>query len=232
MLKEISALPIGRIAHETMSQRVYGDLRELIMSGRVQPGQRLTLKSLSEAVGTSQMPVREALRQLAAEGALEFLPNKSVRVPLMTKEKFLELLAIRLQVECLALEHATQRITKDQLQELARHHETFSKEVKRKSPDPTIAIEANMRFHFTAYRAAQMPTLMNMIEGLWLQVGPVLNLDMRSGSKRLTDAESARYHHQKILEAMMKKNIKAAKNALIADLTSAANFIVSLGKLK
>ena len=202
MLKEISALPIGRIAHETMSQRVYGDLRELIMSGRVQPGQRLTLKSLSEAVGTSQMPVREALRQLAAEGALEFLPNKSVRVPLMTKE------------------------------ELARHHETFSKEVKRKSPDPTIAIEANMRFHFTAYRAAQMPTLMNMIEGLWLQVGPVLNLDMRSGSKRLTDAESARNHHQKILEAMMKKNIKAAKNALIADLTSAANFIVSLGKLK
>jgi DNA-binding GntR family transcriptional regulator len=178
------------------------------------------------------MPVREALRQLAAEGALEFLPNKSVRVPLMTKEKFLELLAIRLQVECLALEHATQRITKDQLQELARHHETFSKEVKRKSPDPTIAIEANMRFHFTAYRAAEMPTLMNMIEGLWLQVGPVLNLDMRSGSKRLTDAESARNHHQKILEAMMKKNIKAAKNALIADLTSAANFIVSLGKLR
>jgi DNA-binding GntR family transcriptional regulator len=55
---------------------------------------------------------------------------------------------------------------------------------------------------------------------------------MRSGSKRLTDAESARNHHQKILEAMMKKNIKAAKNALIADLTSAANFIVSLGKLK
>ena len=45
MLKEISDLPIGRIAHETMSQRVYGDLRELIMSGRVQPGQRLTLKS-------------------------------------------------------------------------------------------------------------------------------------------------------------------------------------------
>jgi DNA-binding GntR family transcriptional regulator len=211
--KEIVALPIGRIAHETMSQRVYSDLRELIMSGRVQPGQRLTLKSLSEAVGTSQMPVREALRQLAAEGALEFLPNKSVRVPLMTKEKFLELLAIRLQVEGLALEHATRRITKDQLQELARHHETFSKEVKRKTPDPTIAIEANMRFHFTAYR-------------------PVLNLDMRSGSKRLTDAESARNHHQKILEAMMKKNIKAAKNALIADLTSAANFIVSLGKLK
>ena len=186
MAPDLVALPIERIVHETMSQRVYGDLRELIMSGRVQPGQRLTLKNLSEAVGTSQMPVREALRQLAAEGALEFLPNKSVRVPVMTKEKFLELLAIRLQVEGLALEHATQRITKPQLQELAHYHEVFSKEVKRKTPDATVAIDANMRFHFTAYRAAQMPTLMNIVEGLWLQVGPVLNLDMRSGSKRLT----------------------------------------------
>ena len=71
MAPDLVALPIERIVHETMSQRVYGDLRELIMSGRVQPGQRLTLKNLSEAVGTSQMPVREALRQLAAEGALE-----------------------------------------------------------------------------------------------------------------------------------------------------------------
>ena len=231
MAPDFVALPIGRIMHETMSQRVYGDLRELIMSGRVQPGQRLTLKNLSEAVGTSQMPVREALRQLAAEGALEFLPNKSVRVPVMTKDKFLELLAIRLQVEGLALEHATQRITKLQVQELAHYHDVFSKEVKRKTPDPTIAIDANMRFHFTAYRAAHMPTLMNIVEGLWLQVGPVLNLDMRSGSKRLTDGP-AKHHHQKILDAMKAKNAKAARLALMDDLTTAANFILSLDKLK
>lgn len=230
MAPDFVALPIGRIMHETMSQRVYGDLRELIMSGRVQPGQRLTLKNLSEAVGTSQMPVREALRQLAAEGALEFLPNKSVRVPVMTKEKFLELLAIRLQVEGLALEQATQRITKLQIQELAHYHDVFSKEVKRKTPDPTIAIDANMRFHFTAYRAAHMPTLMNIVEGLWLQVGPVLNLDMRSGSKRLTDGP-AKDHHQKILDAMQAKNAKAARLALVDDLTTAANFILSLDKL-
>ena len=230
MASDFVALPIGRIMHETMSQRVYGDLRELIMSGRVQPGQRLTLKNLSEAVGTSQMPVREALRQLAAEGALEFLPNKSVRVPVMTKEKFLELLAIRLQVEGLALEQATQRITKLQIQELAHYHDVFSKEVKRKTPDATIAIDANMRFHFTAYRAAHMPTLMNIVEGLWLQVGPVLNLDMRSGSKRLTDGP-AKHHHQKILAAMQAKNAKAARLALVDDLTTAANFILSLDKL-
>ena len=63
-------IQIQKIEHETMSQRVYKDLKDLIMGGKVEPGQKLTLKSLADALGTSQMPVREALRQLAAEGAL------------------------------------------------------------------------------------------------------------------------------------------------------------------
>jgi DNA-binding GntR family transcriptional regulator len=223
-------LPIQRIAHESMSQRVYRDLRELIMSGRVQPGQRLTLKSLSDAVGTSQMPVREALRQLAAEGALEFLPNKSVRVPVMTQAKFLEILEIRQQVEGLAVEKATERIQPEELSALRRYHEQFFQEVQSRQPDAAIAIEANMRFHFTAYKAAQMPTLLSIIEGLWLQIGPVLNLDMRSGSARLTEGP-ARHHHERMLEAMVAKDPQSARAALMEDLTTAAHFILSLGKL-
>ncbi len=224
-------LPIRRIDHETMSQRVYRDLRELIMGGQAQPGQRLTLKALSEALGTSQMPVREALRQLAAEGALEFLANKSVRVPEMTKAKFLELLAIRLAVEGLAIEEAARHITDAELAELTLHHQTFTQEVERRPPDPTVAIESNMRLHFAAYRAAQMPSLMTIIEGLWLQVGPVLNLDMRSGSSRLTEGP-ARHHHQALLRALAAKDPVKARAALVADLTTAASFIISLGKLK
>ena len=224
-------LPIRRIDHETMSQRVYRDLRELIMSGQAQPGQRLTLKSLSEALGTSQMPVREALRQLAAEGALEFLANKSVRVPEMTKAKFLELLSIRLAVEGLAIEEAARRITDAELVELTRHHKTFTKEVARKHPEEAVAIESNMRLHFAAYRAAQMPSLMTIIEGLWLQVGPVLNLDMRSGSSRLTEGP-ARLHHEALMQALAARDPVMARQALIADLTTAASFIISLGKLK
>ncbi len=224
-------LPIRRIDHETMSQRVYRDLRELIMSGQAQPGQRLTLKSLSEALGTSQMPVREALRQLAAEGALEFLANKSVRVPEMTKAKFLELLSIRLAVEGLAIEEAARRITDAELVELMRHHKTFTKEVARKHPEAAVAIESNMRLHFAAYRAAQMPSLMTIIEGLWLQVGPVLNLDMRSGSSRLTEGP-ARLHHDALMQALAARDPVMARQALIADLTTAASFIISLGKLK
>lgn len=222
--------PIRRIDHETMSQRVYRDLRELIMGGQVQPGQRLTLKSLSEGLGTSQMPVREALRQLAAEGALEFLPNKSVRVPVMTRSKFLELLAIRQAVEGLAVEQAAERITAEELAQVTAHHDSFRDEINRPHPDVSAVIEANMRFHFAVYRAAHMPSLTTLIEGLWLQVGPVLNLDMRSGSRRLTEGPAQR-HHQDLLKALQAHQAQKARQALTNDLTTAANFILSQGKL-
>jgi len=161
-------IAIQKIEHETMSQRVYKDLRELIIGGRVEPGQKLTLKSLADALGTSQMPVREALRQLAAEGALEFLPNKSLRVPLMTKSKFTELLLIRKELEGLAIEQAASKITSEELIELEKNHAIYLKEIGKKKPDASVAIEANMKLHFAIYRAAKLPTLLNIIEGLWL----------------------------------------------------------------
>jgi len=223
-------IAIQKIEHETMSQRVYKDLRELIIGGRVEPGQKLTLKSLADALGTSQMPVREALRQLAAEGALEFLPNKSLRVPLMTKSKFTELLLIRKELEGLAIEQAASKITSEELIELEKNHAIYLKEIVKKKPDASVAIEANMKLHFAIYRAAKLPTLLNIIEGLWLQVGPVLNLDLRSGSKRLISGP-AKNHHAEMIEALRNKNAPKARKALMNDLGSAAEFILASGRL-
>ena len=107
------------IVHQTLSARVYQDLRELIISGQLQPGQRLTLAGMATALGTSVMPVREAINKLAADDALEILPNKSVRVPLITRARFQELVVIRVVVEGLAVETAAARITAAQLKTLA-----------------------------------------------------------------------------------------------------------------
>lgn len=224
-------IPIQKIEHSTMSQRVYADLKELIMGGHVEPGQKLTLKSLSDALGTSQMPVREALKLLAAEGALEILPNKSVRVPLMTKAKFLELLSIRKALEGLAIENAARLITPEELTELDKINAIYLKEIQKKKPDPSVAIEANMRLHFAAYRAARLPNLLIIIEGLWLQIGPVLNLDLRSESKRLS-AGPAKAHHAEMIKALRAKSPSKAHAALMADLTSAAEFIIKRGELE
>src|SRR5690606_3542247 len=83
------ARPIDR---ESLSRRVYRDLRDMLISGQLQPGERLTLDGVAKALGTSHMPVREAMRQLAAERVLEALPNRALRVPVMTRARFRELL--------------------------------------------------------------------------------------------------------------------------------------------
>ncbi|NQE48165.1 GntR family transcriptional regulator [Herbaspirillum rubrisubalbicans] len=217
---------VRKIQHATLSERVYQDLCELIQAGQVRPGQKLTLKGLSDALGTSPMPVREAVRQLAAEGALEILPNRAMRVPLMTKGKFRELLKIRLALEGLAAEHAARHIDAAALEEVGRLHEDLSVEMKRKKPNVDLVIRLNKQLHFAAYQGSGMPTLVDLIAGLWLQVGPVINLDLRAGSRRLAEAP-ALVHHARLLEGLREGSPKKARAGLEGDLLSAAEMILA-----
>lgn len=217
---------VRKIQHATLSERVYQDLCELIQAGQVRPGQKLTLKGLADALGTSPMPVREAVRQLAAEGALEILPNRAMRVPLMTKGKFSELLKIRLALEGLAVEHAASHISPEGLDEVARLHETLSVEMQRKKPNVDVIIRLNKELHFAAYQGSGMPTLVDLIAGLWLQVGPVINLDLRAGSRRLAEAPAIK-HHAILLEGLREASPQKAGKGLQGDLLSAAEMILA-----
>ena len=221
---------VRKIAHTTLSQRVYDDLRELLLAGQVRPGQKLTLRGLSEALGTSPMPVREAIRQLAAEGALEILPNRAVRVPLMTKGRFREILKIRLALEGLAVEHAAINISDEGLEEVATLHQTLCTEMRRRKPNVDIVIRLNKQLHFATYRGANMSVLLALIESMWLQVGPVINLDLRDGSRRLSEAP-ALVHHALLLKGLQQHSPEQARAGLSGDLLSAAEMILASDKL-
>ena len=215
------------IVRQTLSARVYQDLRELIMSGQVQPGERLTLARMAAALGTSAMPVREAISRLAADEALEILPNKSVRVPVMTRSRFQELVLIRLVVEGLAVETAAPRITDKQLSALAELEQAFEQEISQDNPDVDQIIQINKQLHFTAYAAAGMPSLSSLIEGLWLRIGPVLNLDLRnSASRRRSDLPSVTAHRA-LISAFRTGDGVAAKAALASDIKGAAEVILA-----
>ncbi|MDB5822059.1 MAG: transcriptional regulator [Herminiimonas sp.] len=217
---------IRKIAHPTLAHRVYEDVRELLLAGQVLPGQKLTLKSLSEALGTSHMPIRDAIRRLAAEGALEILPNKGLRVPLMTKDRFRELLKIRLALEGLAVEHAAMRVTAEELAAIEDTHKALSTEMQRSEPDVGLIIQLNKQLHFAVYQASGMPTLVELIETIWLRVGPVINLDMRSGSRRLSEAPAI-HHHDQLLKGLRNGSVEESRAALGGDLLSAAQVILA-----
>lgn len=221
---------VGSLAHETLGERVTGELRELLIAGRLAPGEKLSLRRVAEALGVSMMPVREAVSRLAADKALEVLPGRAVRVPILTLEQFRELTRIRLVIEGFAAEEAAKIITPAQIGTIAQHEAAFRDAAKADPPDSAGAVAANRHLHFALYEAAGMPSLIEMIGRLWLKAGPVLNLDMRHEPRRL-DGGSAVVAHAALIAALRRGDPAAARVALEEDIRAAADHIERTARL-
>ncbi|HAM58182.1 MAG TPA: GntR family transcriptional regulator [Candidatus Rokubacteria bacterium] len=221
---------IRPVESDTLTLRVYRGLRDFLMAGQARPGEKLTLRQLASALGTSPMPVREAVRRLAAEGALDALPNRAIRVPVMTQSRFRELRRIRILLEGLAVAEAPPLITEEALDRLAALNEAFTRELHRKRPDLGRMFRGNKDLHFTVYEAAAMPVLLGTIETFWLQIGPVLLLSLRMRTE-----DRLRYPgpdcHDRLIKALRARDPAAARAALTDDLMWAGDLILSDGNL-
>lgn len=215
---------------QTLGADVHAQIRELLTSGRLRPGEQISLRTTAQALGVSVMPVREAVYQLVAEQALEVTANRSIRVPRMTVSAFREMTYIRVHVESLAAHHATQHCTKALIREMRGWNEKLEVEMRTAEPDAAKLILFNRELHFAMYRAAEMPLLFKMIESLWLRVGPILNYDLRSGSPRVKE-RTAVTHHKRMIAALDKGDTVGAGEALRDDIQSAANTIIAAGVL-
>src|SRR5690606_34687563 len=90
-----SVFTSGSSERDTLQRRTYETLRQALMAGVFQLGQSVTLRTLAAALGTSPMPVREAVSRLITERALTMLPNRTVIVPRMTRNRCIELFKAR-----------------------------------------------------------------------------------------------------------------------------------------
>jgi DNA-binding GntR family transcriptional regulator len=216
--------------HATLAGSVYSVLRELLISGAFEPGEKLSLRSVADSLSVSVQPVRDAVARLIRDEALEVAPNRAVRVPVLSAAQFSELTAIRLTIEGFAVETAAQRRTAADLQQIRRFDKAFRRQCQAGRPDPESAVRANQRLHFAVYRAARMPALLTIIEGLWLRIGPVLNLDMRGSPERL-HIGLAEACHAAMLAGLEAGAGARARAALEKDIRTAASFIQARGIL-
>lgn len=228
------------LQRQTLSADVYDQLKDLLMSGKMMPGQQLSLRSTAEALKVSVMPVREATQRLVAEKALEIGTSRIIRVPTMTVAQFREITSIRINLEGFAVEQACSHLNKKHLAEIEVLNKAFNQELEQSNPDGTKLISINKDLHFAIYKASEMPMLIQLIEALWLRIGPILNYDLRTGSKRLEARAGTEHHtrlvrtlshHCKLVKALKEKDVAAAKEALRDDIATAAEFIVSSGTL-
>jgi DNA-binding GntR family transcriptional regulator len=217
-----AAVHAGLPADTSLRKQVYDSLREALTAGRFAPGQKLTLRFIAGALGVSLTPVREALRRLVAEGAFEMQPNRSVRVPMMTRARILELRDIRMAVEGLAAEKAALRAGRRQIAELRRI--ALDLAAARSRGDHATDRQKIREFHFALYAIADQPTLLRVIEGLWLQTGPYMNLLFPEFIGR-SHGPRAR---ARIIRALQAHDAVAARREIENDVRDALSYIADL----
>jgi len=207
------------INHKSLNEAVYESILTAIGSGRLHPGTRLTLSVLAKQLGVSLMPVREALRRLQAEN-LVLMKDRRIYITEHSVEELREIYAIRVHLECFAVEKAVPNSTQETLREL----EKLMDEMEKAKNIEKYFVD-NKLFHFTIYHYARMPTLMGIIEDLWHTASPYQHIYMA----RIEDHKAAsRTCHKAMLEGIRDKNSREVVNWLKRDLAASAESIFQL----
>lgn len=200
-----------RKADESLKQRVYRTLRARVMSGAVAPGLPITINGVAEDLKVSAMPVREALHRLVADGALEYLDNRRVRVPEMTLSKFEEIISARTALETVAAVRALPHIDAARLERL----QVIDAEIDEayRGNDLLRSTELNFLFHRTLYEPGATGVLLSLMESVWLRLGPF----MRLATAKLEDSYRID-RHAEAMAAIRNKDPVALSQAIEADI--------------
>jgi DNA-binding GntR family transcriptional regulator len=148
---------IAFMSKEFVHTNLLGELREVFIRGEVPVGQKVPERELCERFGVSRTPLREALKVLAAEGQVELLPNRGARVLAMSLEVVEGLFDVAGALEALAGEQACERVTDDELAELAALHARMKAAFEQGQMKPYY--EFNRQIHEAIVRAARNPVL-------------------------------------------------------------------------
>jgi DNA-binding GntR family transcriptional regulator len=205
----------------TVQERVYQELRNALYQGRFMPGEVLTIRALASALGTSPMPVREAIQRLVTENALTQLPNRTFQVAALTLENYDEWIRLRCEIEGYAAQRAAMRATPKICSELRKINSAFGKSIEAR--DAAGMLEGNQHFHFAVYESAQSDALLKIIGSLWLRFGPVLAFVQHvDGSIEMF--RRGVMVHERVVAAMERHDVEEARFALALDIRAAASW--------
>jgi DNA-binding GntR family transcriptional regulator len=152
------------IKRQTLTSAVTESLRKRILSGEFADGQQLRQEALSNEYGVSRVPVREALRQLEAEGLIQIIDHKGALVSTLSFEDVQELLEIRAMLEGALLAASIPLQTKEDLDLAEQTLKEFEQALD--NHDVRQWGELNSRFHLALYRSAGRPNTLSLIESL------------------------------------------------------------------
>lgn len=203
----------GHVASDSAVDGVRG----LILRGEYAPGARLGEVELAEALGVSRTPVREALRQLAAEGLVELVPNKGARVVAWTSDELEQVFELRAQVEGFAAHQAALRATDDDVARLAELAAAHAEATAARDRDLERVYELNAAFHGGIAAAGGGATLQGVLGGLVHTV--VLHRTLHTFDDAAMERSSR--HHLEIVDAIRARDGVWAESVMRSHLLAA-----------
>jgi DNA-binding GntR family transcriptional regulator len=200
--------------------RLYRTLRQQVMHGELPPGQALTLRGLAAQFGMSMTPAREAVRRLAAEGALTISASGRVTTPELTNERIEELAALRALIEPEMASRALPRVHMALIERMQTINAANQEAAIRR--DAVAYVRTNLEFHRILYLRAQAPAMLAVVETVWLQLGPT----MRTLYARLSRRDPPQ-HHRLILAALKAGDEPGLRLALRTDVTQGLRHLMT-----
>jgi DNA-binding GntR family transcriptional regulator len=203
-------------AHE----RVYRTLRQQVMHGELAPGLPITIRGAAAQFGVSMTPAREAVRRLAAEGALTVSASGRISTPELTPDRIEELASIRALLEPEMASRALPRVHLVLIDRLATINALNQEAVL--NHDAVGYVRTNLEFHRTLYLRAQTPAMLGLIETVWLQLGPTMRALYQKIRRR-----DVPQHHRMILAALRAGDEPGLRLAVRTDVTQGLRHLIS-----
>jgi len=222
--RDTSTYTPNSIQTQTAQELVYKELEQAIIKGRLKPGEKLVTEKLARQLGTSRIPVREAIGRLEARNFVKVQSKKSVRVSELSVKNLKEILQIRLLLEMEVVVKATLKSNEETLKKLTEINSQYANAQIKNDADEALRI--NEEFHFTIYREAQMPILFSMIKNLWNQVSPYYHMMFRQ--TLFHDPRTGSISHKKIIEGIAEQNPDKVKKWLKTDLVDSTDFVIDV----
>lgn len=187
---------------------VFNTLRQAILKGELEPGERLMEIQLAERLGVSRTPIREAIRKLELEGLVLMIPRKGAEVARISARSLRDVLEVRRALEELAIELACQRMTEEEIAGLQQAQDDFRKAIS--DGDPMRIAETDEHYHDVIYDGTKNAKLIQMLNNLREQM-------YRYRLEYIKDADKRKIlilEHERVLKAVRERKVSDAKAAI------------------
>ena len=188
---------------------VFYTLRQAILKGELEPGERLMEMQLAEQLGVSRTPIREAIRKLELEGLVLMIPRRGAIVAKITEKDLKDVLEVRASLERLSTKLACERMEEETIEELREAQEAFKAALR--GDDITLQAQKDVEFHDVIYKSTNNLRLIQMLNNLREQMYRYRLEYLRDGTSHQKLVEE----HEAIIEALSRRDTEETTNIMV-----------------